>query len=95
MEKTISAFEARRNFGRILQEVLTKGDSVVVERHGEPVAVVVSVSLYEQWQQNRRAAFDKLREMSERANMPEDEANELIEEAIRAVRAHRSDESSS
>ena len=89
MEKTISAFEARRNFGKILQEVLVNGDKIIVERHGEPVAVVVPVSVYEQWQHSRRAFFDQLREMASRANMSPDEADELAQEAVRWARSHK------
>lgn len=86
MEKTISAFEARRNFGKMLQDVAAKGDKIVVERHGEPVAVLVPVSVYEQWQCDQAKAFDTLRKISEQVNMSEEEANILIEEAISAVR---------
>ncbi|HEX9987224.1 MAG TPA: type II toxin-antitoxin system Phd/YefM family antitoxin [Chloroflexia bacterium] len=86
MEKAISAFEARRNFGKLLQDVAAKGDKIVVERHGEPVAVLVPMSVYKQWQCNRERAYNTLREISERVNMSEEEANILIEEAISAVR---------
>lgn len=86
MEKTLSAFEARRNFGKVLQDVAAKGDKIVVERHGEPVAVVVPMSVYEQWQCSRERAYNTLREISEQVNMSEEEANILIEEAISAVR---------
>ncbi len=89
MEKTVSAFEARRNFGRILQQVATKGDNVVVERHGEPVAVVVPLHVYEQWQRSRQSFFDKMRVAAERANMSPEEADALAEEAVRAVRASK------
>ena len=87
MEKTISAFEARRNFGKVLQDVAASNAKVIVERHGEPVAVVVPVEVYRQWQCRRKEAFDRIRKISERVNMTEDEAKELIEEAIRAVRS--------
>lgn len=87
MEKTISAFEARRSFGKVLQDVMTNDDKIIVERHGEPVAVVVPVSVYKQWQHGRQEAFENIRRMAEQANVPEEEAEELIEEAIRAVRA--------
>ena len=87
MEKTIGAFEARRNFGKILQDVMVNCDNVVIERHGEPVAVVVPVEVYKQWQRSRQSYFDKLRAISERVNMSEEEADELIDEAIRAVRS--------
>lgn len=89
MEKTVSAYEARRKFGKLLQDVTARGDKIVVERHGEPVAVVVPMFVYEQWKCNRQKAFDTIHRMAEQANVPEDEAQELIEEAIKAVRAEK------
>lgn len=87
MEKMIGAFEARRQLGKILKEVSGKGDSYVVEYHGEPVAAVVPIQLYEQWKRRREAFFDKMRLTAERANMPEEEAMTLAQEAIEAVRS--------
>jgi prevent-host-death family protein len=87
MEKTIGAFEARRNFGQLLQEVAVKGDKIVVERHGEPIAVVVPVELYNQWKRERQRFFDQMREVSQRVNLDEDEAMQLALEAQQAVRA--------
>jgi prevent-host-death family protein len=87
MERIIGAFEARRNFGRILQDVVTKGNKIIVERHGEPVAVVVPIEVYKQWQTGRKAFFDKLREVSERVGMSEEEATGLVDEAVRAIRS--------
>ena len=87
MEKTVSAYEARRNFGKVLNEVSAKGDRIVVEKHGEPVAVVVPVEVYKQWQVARQQAFDTIRKMAEEANVPEEEAEQLAVEAVRAVRA--------
>lgn len=89
MEKTLSAFEARRNFGKMLQDVAAKGDKIVVERHGEPVAVLVPISVYEQWQCNRTRAYNTLREIAERVNMSEEEAEELAEEAVRWARSNK------
>ena len=89
MEKTVSAYEARRNFGKVLNEVAAKGDRIVVEKHGEPVAVVVPVEVYKQWQVARQQAFDTIRKMAEEANVPEEEAERLAVEAVRAVRARR------
>ncbi len=89
MERTVSAFEARRNFGKILQDVAANGDKIVVERHGEPVAVVVPIEVYRQWQQRRQEFFDWLREVSARINAPDEETEQLIEEAIKAVRAEK------
>ncbi len=51
MEKTLACSEVRRHLGRILQEVATQGDCVVVARYGQPLAALVPLELYEQLQQ--------------------------------------------
>lgn len=89
MERTVSAFEARRNFGEILQEVAANGDNVVVERHGKPVAVVVPLHVYQQWQRSREAFFEKIRQAAERADMSPEEGDALVEEVIEKVRARK------
>lgn len=86
MEKTIGAFEVRRNFGKVLQGV-TRGDKVVVEKNGAPVAVVVPIELYERWKQRRAAFFKQIQAMAEEANLSEPEAEQLAAEAIAATRA--------
>ncbi|MCC6629455.1 MAG: type II toxin-antitoxin system prevent-host-death family antitoxin [Chloroflexi bacterium] len=86
MEKTLQAVEVRRQFDNVLRDV-ERGDNVVVEKNGEPVAAVVPIALYVQWKKRRAAFFEHMRQVSERANLPEDEAQQLIEEAIAAVRA--------
>ena len=87
MEKTIGAFEIRRNFGRVLQEVIARGDKYVVERHGDPVAVVVPVEVYEQWKRSRDRLFEQIRTAQERANLSPEEAEALAQEAVQAVRS--------
>ena len=86
MEKTIGAFEARRQFGRILQEVLGRGDKYVVERHGEPVAAVVPIEIYEEWKRSRAAFFEIMERAARQANLTPEEADALAEEAVQAVR---------
>ena len=86
MEKAIAAFEARRTFGKILQDVLTRGDRFVVERHGEPVAAVVPIEVYEQWKQARSAFFAKVRAAAERADLSPEAAEALADQAVQAVR---------
>jgi prevent-host-death family protein len=88
MEKIIAAFEARRSFGKLIQDVLTRGDQFVIERHGEAVAAVVPIEVYRQWQRRRQAFFDHMRQVSEQANVPEEEAEALAAEAVQAVRSH-------
>jgi prevent-host-death family protein len=86
MENLIPAFEARRQFGKLLQNVAAKGDTYVVERHGEPVAAVVPIEVYEQWKQQRSEFFARWRQAAERADLAPDEADKLAKEAVRAVR---------
>ena len=86
MEKVVAAFDARRQFGKILEEVFSKGDRFVVERHGEEVAAIVPIGVYTEWKGARTAFFDKIRAVSERANLPSKEADTLAAKAVRAVR---------
>lgn len=86
MEKSIGAYEIRRRLGKVLQEVVASGDRYVVERHGEPVAAVVPIEVYNQWKRARSDFFDQLRLISERANLSPEEAETLVDEAVRAVR---------
>ncbi len=90
MEKTIGAFEARRQFGQILKGVSGKGESYVVEYHGEPVAAVVPLVMYEKWKEQRERFFDQMEAAARRANLSPEEADRVVEDAIQAVRrAHR------
>ena len=89
MEKVIAAFVARRQFGRMLNAVIAKGDRFVVERHGEAVAAVVPIDVYEQWKKSRAEFFAKIRAASQRANLPEHRAELLAEQAVRAARSRR------
>ena len=83
MEKTIAAFEARRKFGKILQEVAGKGDRFVVERHGEPVAAVVPMEVYENWKRQRTEFFDLIRAMQQEADLdPECQHKRCLAETV-------------
>jgi antitoxin (DNA-binding transcriptional repressor) of toxin-antitoxin stability system len=86
MEKVVNAFEVRRSFGKMLQDILTQGDKFIVERHGLPVAVVVPLEVYEQWKQGRARFFATLRQAQENANLSAAEAADLAAEAVKASR---------
>lgn len=51
MEKQIGAFEARRNFGQVLEEAFYKKDAFIVSRSGREMAAIVSIDDYRKWQQ--------------------------------------------
>ena len=85
-DKKIGAFEARRQFGQILKEVEIKGDRYVVERHGEAVAAVVPIEIYEQWKKGRKEFFKQIKAAAELADLTEGEAEEIIARALKAIR---------
>lgn len=89
MEKVIGAYEVRRQFGQMLSGILANKDRFIVERHGQPVAAVIPVSVYEQWKRQRETFFDQMEEIAQRSSLSPEEADSLADEAIAEVRAAR------
>jgi len=89
MEKTVSAFDARRQFGKVLDAVAGKGDSVVVERHGQAVAAVVPIERYNQWKQERERFLDVLDKAQMHADLSPEEAERIALEVVTAARLVR------
>ena len=44
MTSTISASEARNNFSEIINRVQYKGESIIIEKQGKPVAKIVAMA---------------------------------------------------
>jgi len=90
MEKTLGSATVRRKFGELLEEVYYRGDKVVVERRGRPMAALVPIDLYEKWQAQREQFFQLIVALRDR-NKDIDPAvlEQEIEAAIRARRAER------
>ena len=55
----ISAWDARRSFGKILDTVGFRGDAVVVEKNGERLAAIVPIQMLDTWEEERKAFFDQ------------------------------------
>lgn len=85
MERTVNAPDAGRQFDDLLDAV-TRGEQVVVERAGEPVAAVVPIDVYRRLRRAHAEAFDLMRTAAARASLPEDEAEALALEAQAWVR---------
>lgn len=67
MPRAVSANEAKNRLGSLLRYV-SEGDEVIVESHGKPKAVIMSIAAYEEIQtlreQKRRAeALEQLRNL--------------------------------
>jgi len=87
MEKRISAVQARRGFGQLLEEVFYRGDQVLVERAGRIMAVVVSPEVYQQWKKQRDEDFSIFHGLQERnADADPEEVERDIREGIAEAR---------
>lgn len=84
--QTISSFIARRSFGTLLQSI-AKGNNVVIERHGEPVAAMIPIEEYQALQTEKKVFFDTLRHTALAVNEDEKKSMQLALEAQKIVRA--------
>ena len=90
MKRTLSAVEARKKLGEILEGVFYRGDEVIIERAGKPMAVVIPARLYENIASNREELFKMIEEIHERnRDVPPDVIQAEIEETIREVRQEK------
>lgn len=81
--KRMSAWQARRQFGQVLREVTRNRTSVIVESHGEAVAVVVPIDAYRSAQDRKDAFLAHMREISHQINLSEEDAEPIIAEVMR------------
>lgn len=91
MEKTVSALDARRRLGALLDDVDARRDRFIVTRYGEPVVAIVPLTVYEQMQRQHdesNAQTDEPATGAEADNaLTEDEAMEIAIEAVAWARA--------
>lgn len=88
MQKKISAMDARKNFGQVLNEAAFRGDDFIVERAGKAMAAIVSMEKYEIMRQSReeaRIAAEIIKNKMQDSDPSTTES--LIAEAISAVRS--------
>ena len=87
MESVVSAMEARRNFGRLLEQTYYRGDVFVIKRAAKPMAVLVPLAQYRQWQLRREQFFALIDQVQERTReVPVAELEEAIAEAVEAAK---------
>jgi prevent-host-death family protein len=90
VKRKVSAVDARKRLGEILESVYYRGDEVVIERAGKPMAVFVPVSRYQEIEASR----DRLMELIEmnwehNKDVPPEVLEKEIEQAIAEVRGRR------
>ena len=94
MEKVVDATIARRQLGTLLDEVYYRGDSIIIERKGKPLAKIVPLSVNEgRKEKSLTPTQEKL--LAELNSLPvfkmEEEPTKLLRE-IREQRASRARE---
>lgn len=87
MEKQLGVTEARQRLAQIIEEVKFKGESYIINRHGQPAAAVVPIEVYRQWKREREELFALIREM-QAANAAAD-PHEVLQEVLEAQQAVR------
>lgn len=87
MIREISAMDARKNFGEILNEVKYRHDSVLIKKAGKPIAAIIDVDLFEKVK-NMKLTFESLTHQLAHTytEAATDIAQTEIEEAITSAR---------
>ena len=66
MNESVTATEAKNDFGRILERVI-RGDRVVITKHDAPKAIMISVEQYDRLTGGSRVKMEEInRELKER-----------------------------
>jgi prevent-host-death family protein len=86
MKRTLTAMEARRKFGEMLEDV-RRGDEVVIERSGKIMGVMISPERYRIIEQRREEFWKMVEEARDRfKDVPDEEIERIVDEEVRAVR---------
>lgn len=87
MKRTVSAVDARKRFGEILESVHYRGDEIIIERAGKPMAVVIPPERYDQLRRSRERILDFLEKNWElNKDVPSEEIEREVMEAVRDIR---------
>ncbi len=90
MKRTLSALEARKRLGEILESVYYRGDEVVIERAGKPMAVVIPVERYQSMERNRERMFELVERAQEQSRgVPYEVIEQEVSAAVREVRKRK------
>ena len=85
MIREITAMDARKNFGEILNEVKYRHDSVLIKKAGKPIAALIDVELFEKiraFKVQFESLTEELGETYEGVSL--EEAEKEIEEALKS-----------
>ena len=88
MKRRVNALEARRRLGELLEGVYYRGDEVIIERAGKPMAVVIPMARYESVERSRDRLFELIDEnWAKNKDVPYEEIEREVAEAVREARS--------
>ncbi len=91
MKRKVSAMEARKKLGELLEGVYYRHDEVVIERAGKPMAVVIPAYLYENIERGRDRLMELIQKAQERnRDVPPEILEQEIADAVAEVRGKKS-----
>ena len=89
MKRTLTAMEARRTFGEMLENV-RRGDEVVIARAGKIMGVMIPPEQYGTIEKRRERFFEAVEEIhAYNKDVPAEEIARDVDAAVRAVRNKR------
>ncbi|HLZ68661.1 MAG TPA: type II toxin-antitoxin system Phd/YefM family antitoxin [Dehalococcoidia bacterium] len=84
MTRRISIADARASLSDVTGSVYHTGETVILERHGKPVAVLISPAEYERYREFlKRDLFEAMRELQ--ALNADKDPDEVLADVTRAV----------
>lgn len=87
VKRKVSAVDARKRFGEILESVFYRGDEVTIERAGKAMAVVIPTERYDALERSRERLFDLIEKAQERnKDVPYEVIEQEVARAIDEVR---------
>ena len=87
VKRRISAVEARKRLGEILESVFYRGDEVVIERAGRAMAVVIPAERYEAMEKSRERLFELIeKNWEQNKDTSYEEIEREVQQAIEEVR---------
>jgi prevent-host-death family protein len=87
VKRKVSALEARRKLGELLESVYYRGDEVVIERAGKVMAVIVPAERYEAIERSRNRILELVEKNWERnQDVPYETIEREVGKAVVEVR---------
>ena len=95
MVRTISATEAKVNFGSVTRQVVDSDEPVIVESHGQPTVAIVPVDQLDRLQEleaqeRQRIALERIRQLqievsARNEDLTEEQADAIADEVVRSA----------